>query len=432
VRLIVSYDASTPSVFALSDAADGLCDIIWMIDLSDPEMAKAARLLRRLGTVVDIAGLSPEQTVRRLESAEPTGIIAVNDSRMTLLAEIASGLGLAFHSPLVAERLSDKKFQRQALRDAGLLVPPFVEIPSVLNRIDAETLAGQFQYPAVLKPRRGDGSRNVQRVQDAAHLVKLVSGPGTPSFERSGWMLEGFLDRVARPVSRFADVVSVESFVHDGSIHHLAVTGRFPFADPFRETGSVLPSDIAPTDADAAMRVASAAIAALGIDHGCHHTELKFTPEGPCIVEVNGRIGGGIPELLALAGSGVNLFRLAMELALGMPVRIELPLRFPSVGFRRIAVPPVWASRISSMEGQDGLKDLPGVADVAINRLRGDVVDWHLGLEEFVYSVYGSAPGYDEVEECARLIDTTVTIEYDEALGGRRAFSANKRPARAN
>ncbi len=227
-------------------------------------------------------------------------------------------------------------------------------------------------------------------------------------------MVEGYLGGSDQAVSRFADVVSVESFVLDGSAHHLAVTGRFPFADPFRETGSVLPSDISPADAEAAEEVATAAISGLGLRHGCVHTELKFTSHGPCIVEVNGRIGGGIPELLALAGGQIDLLRFGMERALGMPVSLELPLRFSNVAYRRIVTPPVWAHRIVAMSGQDHLKDLPGVHEVTINRLPGEVVNWQLGLEEFVFSVYGSAGRYDQVEEMCDRIDRTVRVEYEE------------------
>ena len=42
-------------------------------------------------------------------------------------------------------------------------------------------------------------------------------------------------------------------------------------------------------------------IEALGVSTGCLHTEVKFTPDGPEIIEVNGRVGGGVPEMLERA-----------------------------------------------------------------------------------------------------------------------------------
>ena len=88
-RLIISYEATTPSVFSLRDATRGLCEIIWLIDFSEPGMANSARLLSRVGHVVDMADLSQEQTVDALRRLRPTGMVSLNDRRMTFLAEIA-------------------------------------------------------------------------------------------------------------------------------------------------------------------------------------------------------------------------------------------------------------------------------------------------------------------------------------------------------
>jgi hypothetical protein len=40
-------------------------------------------------------------------------------------------------------------------------------------------------------------------------------------------------------------------------------------------------------------------------------------------------------------------------------------------------------------------------------------VDWRLGFAELVFSAYGSAADYDEVEERRARIDETVVITYD-------------------
>ena len=62
------------------------------------------------------------------------------------------------------------------------------------------------------------------------------------------------------------------------------------------------------------MELAERAARALGVDVGCLHTEIKLTIDGPRVIEVNGRLGGGIPEMLELA-SGVSLFNVAARVA---------------------------------------------------------------------------------------------------------------------
>ncbi len=69
------------------------------------------------------------------------------------------------------------------------------------------------------------------------------------------------------------------------------------------------------------LEVADGCLGAIGVKTGAFHTEIKLTPDGPWVIEVNGRIGGGVPEML-LKASGVSLFELAMHVALGEPVLV--------------------------------------------------------------------------------------------------------------
>ncbi len=164
-RLVIAYDAATTSVFALNEAAAGLAEIIWLVDLSDAVMARSARLLRRMGTVVDVAGRSVTQTIDVLRPVGPTGIMAVTDSHLGLLAAIAAGLDLDFHSPAVAERLSDKQVQRQALREAGVAVPQFLGDPGNTRPTAGRGLGGggrvsrRPQTPAGRRKPKGPAGR---------------------------------------------------------------------------------------------------------------------------------------------------------------------------------------------------------------------------------------------------------------------------------
>ena len=110
----------------------------------------------------------------------------------------------------------------------------------------------------------------------------------------------------------------------DGAISHLALTGRFPPAGNFRETGFFIPAALDAGSRSAVLDLATRAIDALGVRTGCLHTEVKFTPEGPRIIEVNGRLGGGVPEMLERA-AGVGLLDLTLRVALGEPVSVDGP-----------------------------------------------------------------------------------------------------------
>lgn len=174
----------------------------------------------------------------------------------------------------------------------------------------------------------------------------------------------------------------------------------------------MLPSDLSLEAASEAEKTAAAAITALGIGHGCLHTELKFTPDGPRIIEVNGRIGGGIPQLVRLAGEHKSILKFAMELALGVPEATEFPLQCSRIGWQRTIPPPVSADRVDSISGVDRLRNLPGIDQVTINRAAGDPVDWRRGLQDYVFQAYGSASDYDEILTQWAMMDEAVNISY--------------------
>ena len=62
-------------VMQLTEAAAGVCDLLWMIDGSLPEMREMTDLLNRFGPVVDISGLErrPDPRGAVVAVSSPTG-----------------------------------------------------------------------------------------------------------------------------------------------------------------------------------------------------------------------------------------------------------------------------------------------------------------------------------------------------------------------
>lgn len=74
--LVVGHGLGSAPPLEIADGASGLCEILWLIDESVPENAFTGRLLRRLGTVVNLAGLSLEETISVLGAHSPDGVVA--------------------------------------------------------------------------------------------------------------------------------------------------------------------------------------------------------------------------------------------------------------------------------------------------------------------------------------------------------------------
>ena len=266
-------------------------------------------------------------------------------------------------------------------------------------------------WPAVLKPRSAQGSRCTFLVRDRAQLEELLValGPGRPEM-----VLEGYLaDDPSRAGDPYAGYVSVESVVADGAISHLALTGRFPSAGNFRETGFFIPAALDADDRSAVLKLATRAIEVLGVRTGCLHTEVKFTPDGPRIIEVNGRVGGGVPEMLERA-AGVSLLDLTLRVALGEPVSVDGPVATERIGYRFFLQPPTVSAIVTAIEGISDFTDRAEVDTVSVHQGPGAALDWRDGSGNHIVAVVGSTDDEPQLQAAYRLLHQEVTVTYTD------------------
>ena len=266
-------------------------------------------------------------------------------------------------------------------------------------------------WPAVLKPRSAQGSRYTFLARDRAELDNLLValGPGRPDM-----VLEGYLpDDPARAGDPYAGYVSVESLVADGVISHLALTGRFPPAENFRETGFFIPAALDAESRSAVLDLATRAIHALGVQTGCLHTEVKFTPDGPRIIEVNGRVGGGVPEMLERA-AGVSLLDLTLRVALGEPVSVDGPVATDRIGYRFFLQPPTVSATVTAIDGINDFSDRAEVDTVSLHQAPGAALDWRDGSGNHIVAVVGSTDDEQQLQAAYRLLHQEVTVTYSD------------------
>jgi biotin carboxylase len=411
--VIVPYGSRSIPVLQLAASAEGVCNLVWLVRGSDPECAAMDRLLRRLGEVVDVEGLSLAESAEVLAPFAPAGAVAFRDDDLVFMASVARALRLPFHRPDVALCLVDKCEQRRALAAGGLDVPQCWEIPARRDRWFMSALLGDAVFPAVLKPRQGSGSRHTFLVESAAQLVETLEAVSHDPGGREDMVLEEFLpSSPGAETARFADYVSVETMVDADGFHHFALTGRLHQAAPFRETGFFIPSDLGAAATDSVLETASAALEALGVTFGCAHTEIKLTPAGPRVIEVNGRLGGGIGEMLQ-AAAGIDPVRLHLRQALGERAAPEGLVRCERVGYRLFHQPPLSARRILGVDGLQEIGELPGVAAVGLHLSAGDPVDGRQGTRSFVFSVVGTTAAPAEVPEVNRRICELAHVSYE-------------------
>jgi biotin carboxylase len=215
------------------------------------------------------------------------------------------------------ECLQDKWGQRLALSHAGLPSPPFALVESAGDVCD---FARHHGYPLMLKPSRGTESRGVSRVDAEAQIERALSlariAARATGLDRV--MAEGYLD---------GPDVAVESMVIDGVTTDLAVSQSGWHGHIWRAAAPLGPG-LQPQLGAIAAAIAEAN-RALGLRWAATSNEVRVTAEGPVIVEVNARLGGGSCEDAVRLHSGLDRIGLMLRLLAGDEVQMPAPLEQP-------------------------------------------------------------------------------------------------------
>jgi biotin carboxylase len=302
-----------------------------------------------------IISTEDEQGIERLASAERVeGIIAPGiDWPVGIAARVAERMGLPHPIDAgVANRAVSKQKQREALAEANVPQPGW--------HIVSESEEG-LPVPSVVKAPDRQGQKGLTLVRSADELPAAIARAIEES--RSGVaIIEELVD---------GPEVTVNAFSLRGDFHPLTVTDRLTAEPP---AFGVALAHVWPSEAGGqAAGVAEAAVRALGIENGPSYTQLRIGPDGPQVIEVAARLGGGHDAELAKLALGVDLNGLALQAALGEPIWSAALQPTPEVGGAvvRFLVPPEGV--LEEVEGADEARAVEGVKDVRIYREPGHV-----------------------------------------------------------
>ncbi|MFJ9774307.1 ATP-grasp domain-containing protein [Kitasatospora sp. NPDC101157] len=410
--LAVAYDVGSVSPAEIAVGAADLAPLAFLLPHS-PHVRTLRPVLSRLGRVVQLTGDRRRDTVlvRRLA---PAGVLTFSENLVRLTSALTHALGLPGHPPEVAELLTDKYRQRERLRTAGV---DAVRCRTVPDAAAWEPALAAVGLPAVVKPVHGQGSRGTYAVHDRAEAertrARLFAGPGET------WVVEELLP--GRPSGPLGDYVSVETATGPEGTTVLAVTGKHPLTPPFRESGQFWPSALSDRDRTAVSRLAVRAVDALGVTTGLCHTEIKLTPDGPRIIEVNGRLGGHLNEL-ARRACGTDLVRAAALLALG-----ALPPPAPAppdrVYFQFNGLAPVRPGRLRALTGGDEVRSLDGITGHRPYVRPGDQLPGGVG-SVFLDLLTGDAPDHRAMVD---LLDRALPLLRYEFTDGSATWTESPR-----
>ncbi|MDX6493099.1 MAG: hypothetical protein QOH02_1034 [Gaiellaceae bacterium] len=317
----------------------------------DPAAAGFALADRRA-----IVSTEDESGIAQLAEAERVhGIVSPgSDWPVGIAARVAARLGLPHPiSPESGVLATSKLRQRQRFAEAGVPQPRW----KLATGPDDE-----LGFPVVVKAPDRQGQRGLSLVRTPAELEEAVAAAiGASRAQRC--MIEELVD---------GPEVTVVGFSARGAFRALVVTDRV-VADPPAfgvALAHVFPST-AP-DLERAGETAGRAAEALGIENGPTYTQIRIGANGPQVVELAARLGGGHDAELAERVTGFPLNRATIAAALGED---SPPAGTPraSAGVTRFLV--ARAGALQSVSGVEEAEAIDGVEYVRVYRRPGERIE---------------------------------------------------------
>jgi predicted ATP-grasp superfamily ATP-dependent carboligase len=252
------------------------------------------------------------------KALDPSAVLCAGTDAPDVMADIAQNYGLVGPSSHTARLSIDKVAQKKRLKEFGVPVPRFIEVPA--------SFEGGYRFAAtfgpsyaglVVKPADSRGARGVLRMNGKDELMEAI--PASLAHSPTQTLI---IERWIHGIQ-----LSSESLVQDGKILWTAFAERNydrleEFAPYVIEDGSDMPPDI-PTFYEKdwrfiANQTLQKCVDALGLIDGTLKGDLVWNGDGVWVIEVATRLSGGrfcsdmIPNVW-----GVDFVGMAIRIALG-------------------------------------------------------------------------------------------------------------------
>lgn len=313
-----------------------------------------------------VSTLDQEEVYRQALIYQPDIVLtSTSDGPVRTAAYVNEKLGkkpdLSYKDSLCA---TIKSYMRNRLKEYGVPIPAYY---AVQDFKEFQAAVAAIHGSRIVKPADNAGSRGVvsldgnrdyseKELCDIYEYSKANSRNGTV-------MVEEYMT---------GPEVSVEAITVDGRTTILTITDKFITPPPyFVEIAHSEPSGLDAATQEQIRRVAMAAVAAVGLQNGPSHTEIKVTEEGPKIVELAARLGGDfITSKLVPLSTGVDLVGASVLLATGQEPDLTSKWRKGSA----IHFIQGREGVIKDIETDDALSRLEGVVETAFYKKAGDAV----------------------------------------------------------
>ncbi|WP_322905177.1 ATP-grasp domain-containing protein [Paenibacillus campi] len=332
------------------------------------------------------------------------GITTTSEFYLEQVAKLTTFYGLPGNDVDTVRYVRNKAQTRRVLEQAGVLQPRFEVVHTEAELDEAIRRIG---LPCVVKPTEDSGSNEVRlctSMEVAQAQVRMilshqvnVRGQAVPHEV----LIEQYVD---------APEYSVETMSWQGQTTVIGITQKSLAGLPFFvEAGHLFPAALS---ADQYRNMTDTVLQALNtvqFKNGAAHTEVKWTEAGCSIVEINGRLAGGmIPELIRLT-TGIDLLEQQMYCAVDGP-RLP-PLHYTGTAGIRFVMSSV-KGELEQLTGIDRVQRMNHIQASRIHIQSGEMIVPPQNAYQRLGYLIAHSPTMDEtvqtLEQALELIEVKV------------------------
>ncbi len=320
-----------------------------------------------------------------------------SDMPMRTVAAVTKELGFKGVTADTALKATDKAVMRETFKEHGVPSPEYYKVTDKQEFLDA---VKGFMRPFIVKPADNSGSRGVFLIEDFSDMEAAEKAyEYSKKYSRNGnVVVEEYMT---------GPEVSVETLTVGGQFHVLQITDKMTTGAPhFVEIGHSQPSCLSEEDKRAIRELAEKASRAVGIVDGPAHAEIIVAKDGPKMVEIGARMGGGcITTHLVPLSTGVDMTKSVIEMVMGQIP--DVSVKFEKGAAIRFIIPPV--GKVVSVSGVEEAGKLDGVQEVVIQCEIGQQVGMlENGASRIGYVIAQADTAENAIKICEKALEKIV------------------------
>ncbi|WP_031204711.1 acetyl-CoA carboxylase biotin carboxylase subunit family protein [Mesorhizobium sp. L103C105A0] len=332
------------------------------------------------------------------EIAGITGFSGLDESVPATISKLCRHFDLPGPNPASIERCRDKFTQHQILARAGVPMPAY---HLAANATDVKRSAAEIGLPVIVKPAVGSGSRGVRLCHNADELTEhthYLLGEDYIWLSSPRILVEKFAQGPHYSVELMGnEIFGIAAVDFGNNSHFVGLEYTFPAALTADEHRRI-------TD------VSLSCLQALDIGWGPTNIDLRWTDNGPVVIEVNPRLAGGTSPQLVQAACGVDLIKEHIKLVIGC--EWDLRKRHSQIAAARILIPDCDGT-LDWIDGDDEAAAVPSVTEVKLHVVPKTPIVRKGDFRDSVGYIIAASPDLAQtrsiLERAVDLIDWSIT-----------------------